>query len=165
MDSHADTIVAGANCVVLNYTGQVCDVSPYRDDYAPINNVPVVHAATAWQSPHSGQVYILVLNEALWMGDSLDHTLINPNQLRHFGTNVHDNPLAEFPLSIITEDEQFCMDLHMDGTLVYADTHTPSDSELQSCPHIHLSSSRPWNPKTVTFYQSRRTLREVMDEK
>ena len=48
MDSHADTIVAGSNCVVLNYTGQVCDVSPYRDDYAPIENVPVVHTATAW---------------------------------------------------------------------------------------------------------------------
>ena len=85
------------------------------------------------------------------MGDSMDHTLVNPNQLRHFGTSVHDDPTAEFPLSIITEDEQFCMDLHMDGTLVYADTYTPSNSELNSCPHIVLSSPHPWNPKTVKF--------------
>ena len=47
LDSHADTIVAGSNCIILNYTGQVCDVSPYRDDYAPVSDVPIVKAATA----------------------------------------------------------------------------------------------------------------------
>ena len=79
LDSHADTIVAGSNCILINYTGQVCDVSPYSDEYAPVSDVPIVKAATAWQSPHTGQTYILIFNEALWMGDSLDHSLINPN--------------------------------------------------------------------------------------
>ena len=81
LDSHADTVVAGANCVILHYTRQECDVSMYRDDYAPVQNVPVVSAATAWQSRETGQTYILVFNEALWMGDSMRDTLINPNQL------------------------------------------------------------------------------------
>ena len=48
LDSHADTIVAGANCTILEYTGKVCDVSPYRDDYDSVTNVPIVHAATVW---------------------------------------------------------------------------------------------------------------------
>ena len=39
LDSHADTTVAGSNCLALNYTGKECDVSPYRDDYDPISNV------------------------------------------------------------------------------------------------------------------------------
>ena len=65
LDSHADTIVAGSNCVVLSYTGRECDVAPYDGSYEPARGIPIVHAATAWQSPHSGQVYILVLNEAL----------------------------------------------------------------------------------------------------
>ena len=85
LDSHADTIVAGSNCVILGYTGRVCDVSPYREDYESVKDVPIVQAATAWQSQHTGQTYILVFNEALWMGDSMDHSLINPNQLRHYG--------------------------------------------------------------------------------
>ena len=101
LDSHADTTVAGSNCVILQYTGKECDVSPYRGDYESIKGVPIVHAATAWQSPHSGQTYILVFNESLWMGDKMDHTLINPNQLRHFGTIVQDNPMLSKPLSII----------------------------------------------------------------
>ena len=107
VDNHADTCVAGSNCTILQYTGKVCDVSPYRDDYESIKNVPIVNAATAWQSTLTGQFYILVINECIWMGDNMDHTLINPNQLRHFGTKVQDNLTLEEPLSIITEDKEF----------------------------------------------------------
>ena len=163
LDSHADTIVAGSNCIILNYTGKVCDVSPYRDDYDPVSNVPIVKAATAWQSSVTGQVYILVFNESLWMGDSMDMTLINPNQLRHFGTDVQDNPSSPLPLSIITEDREFCMELLMEGTIIYANTHTPTDTELKECPHIILSSPHPWNPHSVRFQPSSMTLEDVMN--
>ena len=151
LDSHADTTVAGANCTVLHFTGQECDVSPFRDDYEPISKVKICHAATAWQSPHTGQVYILVFNEALWMGDSMSHSLINPNQLRHFGTQVQDNPTSNKPLSIITEDSGFAMDLKMAGTIVYADTFTPTDEDLSKYPHIQLTSENPWDPIKITF--------------
>ena len=160
LDSHADTTVAGSNCVILQYTGKECDVSPYRDDYESIKGVPIVHAATAWQSPHSGQTYILAFNECLWMGDKMDHSLINPNQLRHFGTIVQDNPMSPKPLSIITEDKEFCMELGMDGTIVYAQTHTPTEKELNSCPMIQLSSPYSWNPQKVKFPRCNSTLEE-----
>ena len=124
LDSHADTTVAGSNCVVLHYTDKECDVTPYRDDYQPVSNIPIVTAATAQQSPSTGQIYILVFNEALWMGDSMETTLVNPNQLRYYGTQVQDNPASELPLSIITEDNEFSMDLTMAGTIVCADTFT-----------------------------------------
>ena len=163
LDSHADTIVAGSNCVILQYTGKECDVSPYRDDYDSISNVPIVHAATAWQSPVTGQTFILVLNEALWMG-SMDHSLINPNQLRHFGVSVQDDPTSSRPLSIITEDKDFCMELSMAGTIVYMDTHSPTAKELNECPHIHLSSSNPWNPHTVTFPKSSLSLEDEIGD-
>ena len=140
----------------------MCDVSPYRDDYESIKNVPIVNAATAWQSTLTGQIYILVINECIWMGDNMDHTLINPNQLRHFGTKVQDNPTLEEPLSIITEDKEFCMDLCMHGTICYADTFVPSEAELNSCPHIILTSNHPWDTLHVTFRKSRKTLDELV---
>ena len=160
LDSHADTIVAGANCVILQHTGKECDVSPYREDYDSIPNVPIVHAATAWQSNDTGQTYILVFHEALWMGPSLEHSLINPNQLRHYGTRVQDDPTSPSPLSIITEEKDFCMPLHMDGTIVYTDTYSPSDRELETCPHIIMLSPHPWNPHTVKFPTCERTLED-----
>ena len=78
-DTHADTIVLGANCVILSYTGKECDVSPYTETYESIKNVPVVSGATLWTNKTDGQEFILVFNEALWMGDQLGHTLVNPN--------------------------------------------------------------------------------------
>jgi len=82
-------------------------VSPYRDDYDSIPNVPIVHAATAWQSSHTGQKYIIVFHEALWMGGIMEHKLVNPNQLRHFGTKVQDDPTSDRALSIISEGNDF----------------------------------------------------------
>ena len=164
LDSHADSIVAGRNCIILTYTGKECDVSPYREDYESIKNVPIVTAATAWQSPITGQVYILVLNEALWMGDQMDHTLLNPNQLRHYGTRVQDDPTSAYPLSIITEDNEFCMELSMSGTIVYTETFSPSDKDLQKYPHITLSSPHQWDPKRVKFPKCEYTLGEMMGD-
>ena len=151
LDTHADSIVAGANCCIMHYTGRVCDVSPYRDDYSPVKNVPIVQAATAYQSPHTGQVYILIFNEALWMGESLKHSLINPNQLRHFGINVQDNPTYDKPLFIMTANSLFNMELKMEGTTIFADTYTPTEMELNNCPKIVLSSPHEWDPRNVKF--------------
>ena len=94
LDSHADTVVLGSNAVVLHYTGNKCEVSPYSDEYEAISNVPVVRGATLWTDQNDNQGYILMFNEALWMGDSLPHSLINPNQLRAYGTLVQDNPFS-----------------------------------------------------------------------
>ena len=46
LDTHADTTIAGSNCVVLQYTGKECDVTPYSDSYEPMQNIPIVHATT-----------------------------------------------------------------------------------------------------------------------
>ena len=163
LDSHADTIVAGANCVVLAYTGRECDVSPYDDKYEPVSGVPIVNAATAWQSPITGQVYILILNESLWM-PQLPNTLVNQNQLRYFGTKVQDNPYSDIPMHIRTEDSSFSMKLESQGTTIFANTFAPTDKELDDNPRIVLSSDHAWNPHNVQFPVPRRTLEEEMDE-
>ena len=75
-------------------------MSPYSDDYEAIKNVPVVCGATLWTDTVDNQEYILVFNESLWMGDFLSHSLINPNQLCAFGTDMQDNPFSTERLSI-----------------------------------------------------------------
>ena len=44
--------------------------------------------------PQSREPYLLVFNEGLWMGDKMEHTLVNPNQMRLFGITVQDNPVV-----------------------------------------------------------------------
>ena len=69
LDSHADTIVLGSNCIILSHTGRECDVSPYTEAYNAITDVPIVTGATAWTCPETGDTLILVFHESLWMGD------------------------------------------------------------------------------------------------
>ena len=75
LDSHADTIVAGRNTLLMSYTDRVCEVSPYSDEYQPKKDVPIVSAATGYTSA-CGENYILILNEALWM-PNLNHSLLS----------------------------------------------------------------------------------------
>ena len=35
MDTHTDTCYAGANWTPMHYTGEICDVSPFLNNYAP----------------------------------------------------------------------------------------------------------------------------------
>ena len=163
MDSHADTTVAGANCCILSYTGKECDVAPYREDYDSIPNIPIVTAATAWQSDFTGQVYIIVLNEALWMGNDMADTLVNPNQMRQFGTVVQDDPTSESPLHIRTSDASFSMPMQIRGTIVGTSTHTPTEQELQDCPRIELTSGNTWDPSKDMFTPAHRSLEDEIE--
>ena len=149
LDSHADTSVAGRNCVPLSYTDRSCDVAPYTDTYTPIQDVSIIHAATGYTSA-AGRNYILVFNEVLWM-ESLDHSLINPNQLRHFGTTVQDNPYSNEPMQLISPEEDFRACLLSQGTTIYIDTWKPTAQDLLDYPHIVLTSSEPWNPHSMEF--------------
>jgi hypothetical protein len=151
LDSHADTVVLGSNCVILNYTGRECDVSPYTDTYDAIKGVSIVKGATAWTSNLTGETFILVFNEALWMGDIMEHSLINPNQLRHHGVHVQDNPYSATQVHIATEDEEFILPLETDGTIIFFPSRTPTEKELQTCRHILLTSHAEWNPRDVSF--------------
>ena len=150
LNSHADTTVLGANCIILSHTGQSCEVMPYSDTYDAITDLPVVTGATLWTSPHDGDEFILIFNETLWMGDTLQHTLANPNQLRAYGTTVQDNPFSSSPLKFEPPTGP-TIPLTTMGTIIYCDTCAPSDRELSTLRHIHLSSSATWDPHNVVF--------------
>ena len=141
LDSHADTIVLGANCIILSNTGQSCEVMPYSNTYDAITDVPVVTGATLWTSPHEGDEFILVFNEAIWMGNTLQHTLVNPNQLRAYSTTIQDNPFASTPLQFEPPTGP-TIPLATMGTNIYCHTHAPNDRELSTLPHIHLCHLR-----------------------
>jgi hypothetical protein len=160
LDSHADTIVCGSNCIVMHFTGKECDVSPYTDAYEVMKSVPIVQAATAYDNPETGETTTLILNEAIWMGDKMDHTPVNPNQLRAFGLNVQDNPFSDAPIFIGTEGHEFMLPLASKCTILGVTTRTPTDHEIQTCPHVTLSSEREWDPQNVQFPKASRTVEE-----
>ena len=123
---------------------------PYSDTYDAITDVPVVTGATLSTSLHDGDEYILIFNEALWMGNTQQHTLVNPIQLQAYGTTVQDNPFASSPLKFEPPTGPI-IPLTTMGTIIYCNTRTPSDHELSTLPHIPLSSPVTWDPHNVVF--------------
>ena len=94
LDTRADTICAGINYYVLSTSGGIYDVRGFHDNYDAIKDVPVTQVATVYTDGNEA-TYILIINEALYFGSSMDHSLINPNQIRNFGIPVFNNPYDE----------------------------------------------------------------------
>jgi hypothetical protein len=147
-DSNADTCCLGANFVVVNRTERSADVYPYDESYEPLQNVPIVTGATAWDDA-DGTTYILIVNEALYYGKKLRHTLLNPNQLRAHGTMFWDNPYDTTRDLCIEPVENVVIPLVFKGTKLIFESRAPNDDELSNYLHIHLTSSRKWEPSEV----------------
>ena len=76
---------------------------------------------------------------------SLDHSLWNPNQMRNYGIEVIDNPCGDEPMSISSSDEQMIACLQHEGTTIFLDTWTPTETDLSLYPHIILTSPHRWD--------------------
>ena len=146
-DSNADTCCLGKNFVILEYTTKQVDVFAYDKSIKPLENVPIVTGATAWTDLDTNITYILVINEGLYYGTKLDHSLFNPNQLRSYGIPVWDNPFDhERGLSIGPLEYDVVIPLQTQGTKIFFNTRAPTPDELQTCIHINLTSKDDWNP-------------------
>ena len=102
----------------MEYTRQAVDVYAYDKSIKPIENVPIVSGATAWNDPVTGEIYILIINEALYYGKKLDHSLINPNQVRHYGIDFWDNPYDKVNGTRIDIDDTVTVRLRTMGTKI-----------------------------------------------
>ena len=148
MDSHADTCVAGPNFVIIEYTGEHCDVRPYLDEYKPITDVPIVNASTAYTDPKAGVTLILQLNQVLWYGKKMQMNLINPNQIHHGGLVVSDNPTNHDRTFRITGDN-FTVPFDLSGTPVYFVSQAPTQWELENCRVVEMTVDSPRNPTEI----------------
>jgi hypothetical protein len=162
LDTHADTCVAGVNFLIQSFDGQTCDVMPYSDDYQAIRDVPVVTAATAWTNTNTGETFILYFPQMLWYGKKMKASLINPNQLRHYGLKVCDDVTDKERSFGIQLDEDLIIPFKMDGTVVYFDTRVPSELEMDNCRIYAMTDDAPWDPSNVKIGKIKQISREAM---
>ena len=153
MDTRADTTCAGINCRPIYYTGQHCEAHGFHDELTPIKDVPIATVATAWSDPNTGESFIIIINEALYFGNSLDHTLVNPNQIRAFGIDVYDNPFdRDYDRSMgiqLTDHKR--LPFRSDGSTIYFTTWFPTDDEMDMYEHVVITSDEPWDPHNLVM--------------
>ena len=149
MDSNADTCCLGPNFVILSHSNRFADVYAYDTSLEPTHNVPIVTGATTYLDPTTRRSYLLIINEGLYYGTKLDHSLINPNQIRDFGIEVWDNPYDKSHDVEINVDDELQISLSFKGTKGMFHSSTPSTDDLQWLPRIVLTSDKEWNPHDI----------------
>ena len=153
LDSRADTICAGLNCRLIHYTGQECTVNGFHNKLGAMEKIPIATVATAWSDEHTGQGFILIMHEVLFFGNDLDHSLINPNQIRHNGFQLFDNPYETDPIRqmgiVINENDR--IPFQSQGTTIYFNSRFPTDLEMETYPHVVLTCEAPWDPSGIAM--------------
>ena len=168
LDSHADTCVAGPNFIIDEYTGEHCDVTPYSNEYKPITDVPIVNASTAYTNPDTGETLVLRFNQVLWYGKKMHMSLINPNQMRHYGLVVSDDP-TDYDRTFGVSGDNFVIPFEISGTTVFFSSRVPTRWELENCRVVEMTMDSPWSPSEVSIRSmmtdstdsETRTMREV----
>jgi len=114
----------------------------------------VVKAATAYD--YNCTTYILILNQALYFGDDMPNSLLNPNQIRSNGVTVDDCPTHLSPNkdsthTIYFPEEDMRLPLQLNGIISFLSIRKPSKKEIETCTWLELTSDEEWDPYADTF--------------
>ena len=131
---------------ILTLRATFCDVYGFSGT-SKLPDVPIESGTTAWND-ENGTTYTLVIHYALWMGSKLEHSLVNPNQVRFNGIRLIDDP-TQNGIGIRTNESHIKM--KMRGIVCYTNTRVPSEQELRECDRIVLRSPDGWDPHNITF--------------
>lgn len=82
----------------------------------------------------------------LWFGSQMEHSLINPNQIREYGVPVYDDPYSNSHFGI--DGNETFIPFNTTGTIVYFESRVPTDWEMQNLPIIMLTGEE-WDPVNV----------------
>jgi hypothetical protein len=160
LDSHADTIVAGDNMALLEATGETVNITPFSDEYVPLENIPVATCGTAYDDPATGEVLLLVFGQALFFGQRIKGSLIPPNQMRDNGLIVSDVPRQfdrHSPHSIVVQDDddrELTIPLQLQGVISGFTGRKPTKKEIRTAPRVLMTYEEQWDPNSPHFLES-----------
>ena len=157
LDSHADSPVIGRNALILHYTGQTVNVLPFASELGSCNDVPVVQAAVAYDCPYTGQTYIGIVNNALFI-ERMEHNLIPPIMMRLNGLHVDECPkfLSPHPSidnhCIASHEDNVRIPLSLYGSVSYFKSRKPTRREVENEFNLVLTVDSPeWDPHSDSY--------------
>jgi len=166
LDSHANVVVLGKHCTILNYTQQTMKVRSFSDATGSVPSVPVVDAMVAFDDPYAdnedGRTYFLVFYNAVYIPD-MSHHLIPPFVMREAGLKVNDCPkmhASDPDLSthaIYDPVSKMRIHLHLNGTFSGFNCRPATQCEMEEWKNKELDfveASPPcakWNPYDKSY--------------
>ena len=157
LDSHANMVVVGNNCLIIEWSGRTAVVNPFTPDYDALPEVPIVDAAVMYECPTSGKESILLVRNALHV-PAMEQNLIPPFVMREAGIVVNDTPKIHVKdptiedHSLYFEETNFRIPMALWGTFSYFPTRSPTNDELAACDDVYLLTPNGiWNPHSDSY--------------
>ena len=153
LDSHADISCAGRDGHILaQIEGRTCSVHPFNDSYKAMTGIDMVNVAYKYENCEGDQ-YILEVNQCLNFTDTMTHSILCTNQVRHSGIVVNDVPKVCDPRSsqnIIINKDNVTMPIEMNGPIPYIPVSKPTWNDLENLPRLKLTSDEiEWDPQYI----------------
>ena len=123
----------------MSASGQFCDIYIFHNNFKGIKEVPIARVATLISDEH-GHVHILIINQALYFGASLDHSFINTNQVRNFGITVSEK-MYDFGRDFVIDHEDQFIPFKTEVSTAFFNYFVPTDGEIITCPYMDLTDS------------------------
>jgi hypothetical protein len=149
LDTHADTSCASAHVCIIDYTGQTCSVSVFSHELPTMTDVPIINGAVAYDHPETGEVFIIAMNQHLYLGDKIENSLICLNQCRYNNVIVDDVPLHLSDTSthsLYFTEEDVHIPLQLNGCISHINMRYPTDHEINNCTWLQLTADTEWDP-------------------
>ena len=121
-NTNVDTCCLGKNYVILKNTSQTANIYAYDTSIKPLKGVPIVSIATVYDDLGTNTTYILVVNEALYYGNKLEHSLINPDQVRACVISLWYNPFDRKRGFAIALNDELIITIQAMGTKMFYKT-------------------------------------------
>ena len=172
LDLHADMCCGGSNTVAFVLTGEKVNVFPFSEDLPAVQEAPITTILMIWESPKTGELWMLVIHEVLYFGDRLKESLLCPNQLRAAGILVQEAP-TQFDSVLthsITVPGKLELPLELHGVISHLRTCKPMTAEVERYQaglfqSVELTKDVPWEPYSPKFAETEdaaRAARSVM---
>ena len=175
-----DTCIVGYNALITRSREvfgmpKFVNAVAYNPTLGSVSNIPVINAAVAYKCPHSGEIIVLKINQAIHI-DTMSNNLICKVQLRmnegklfECPKYLADNP-SEFDHTIFVTpvanvDNNFIIILSLYGFTSYFPTIKPTIQEYDLAEREGISydliyDSLEWDPYMDSFLTKRLQLRK-----
>ena len=103
-----------------------------------MKSTPIVTRVVAYDDVASGETYLLIFHQALYIKSLGSQHLLNPNQMREAGIQVNDIPLQFIRGRPVTKDdhsiihENLHIPLSRNGVISFFNVHKPTTEEIQN---------------------------------
>ena len=148
IDTYADTSCAGKHAHVINFIDGT-SVTARSWNNSATENLRIADVAYAHDLP-TGQVIILIVNQAIYGGDMMEDSLLQPVQCLHHGIEIDVRPKQfygnEQGIQAIRLSDDLYLDINYEGPLPGIQVRRPTEEEFKHCDKYELTSSDPWSP-------------------